>query len=74
MAFLRLGSAGSPVDWSLPAPEFADFHRRMWSEGVDLADNDVKVAYGRVHWERLLGNVRQTRYKEALRILAAGRG
>jgi aminoglycoside phosphotransferase (APT) family kinase protein len=70
MAFLFLGSSGMPIDWRAPVPEFEDYHRRMWAGEVDLADNDVKIVYGRVHWERLLQNVRRARYNEALRIVA----
>jgi aminoglycoside phosphotransferase len=69
MAFLYLGSSGKPIDWSAPVPEFRDYHRRMWAGEVDLADKDVKIACGRVHWERLLRNVRQARYNEALGIV-----
>jgi len=50
-------------------PEFRGYHRRMWAGEVDLADN-VKIVYGRVHWERLLQNVRRARYNEALRIVS----
>ena len=71
MAFLFMGSAGKPMDWSQSVPGFRDFHRRMWAGQVDLADQDVKIVYGRIHWERLLQNVRQERYKEALRIVSA---
>jgi hypothetical protein len=70
MAFLFLGSSGKPIDWSGTVPEFRDYHRRMWAGEVDLADKDVKIVYGRVHWERLLQNVRQARYNEALRIVS----
>ena len=70
MAFLTLGAAGKPVDWSRPLPGFVEFHRRMWAGEVDLADKDVKVVYGMIHWKRLLHNVRQARYKEALGIVA----
>jgi thiamine kinase-like enzyme len=70
MAFLTLGSSGKPFDWSGTMPEFADYHRRMWAGEIDLADNAVKLVYGRVHWQRLLQNVRQARYKEALRIVS----
>ena len=70
MAFLHLGAMGKPIDWSGTVPEFRDYHRRMWAGEVDLADKDVKIVYGRVHWERLLQNVRQARYNEALRIVA----
>jgi hypothetical protein len=70
MAFLFQGSSGKPIDWSGSVPEFRDYHRRMWAGDVDLADNDVKIVYGRVHWERFLQNVQQPRYKEALRTVS----
>jgi hypothetical protein len=70
MAFLHLGAMGKPIDWSGTVPEFRDYHRRMWAGEVDLADKDVKIVYGRVHWERLLQNVGRARYREALRIVA----
>jgi thiamine kinase-like enzyme len=70
MVFLLLGSSGKPIDWSETVPEFRDFHRRIWEGEVNLADNHMKTVYGRVHWERLLQNVRQARYKEALRIVS----
>jgi hypothetical protein len=70
MAFLTLGSSGKPIDWSGTVPEFSDYQGRMWAGEVDLADKDVKIVYGRVHWERLLRNVRQARYNEALRIVS----
>jgi aminoglycoside phosphotransferase (APT) family kinase protein len=70
LAFLFQGFTGQPIDWSETVPEFRDYHRRMWAGEVDLTDKDVKIVYGRVHWERLLHNVRQARYKEALRIVS----
>jgi aminoglycoside phosphotransferase (APT) family kinase protein len=70
MAFLFLGSAGKPIDWSATVPEFRDYQRRMWAGEFDLTDKDVKIVYGRVHWERLLQNVRRPGYDEALRIVA----
>jgi aminoglycoside phosphotransferase (APT) family kinase protein len=74
MAFLLLGSSGKPVDWSATVPEFRDYHRRMWAGEIDLADKEVKIVYGKVHWRRLLQNVRQARYNEALRIVADRHG
>jgi len=74
MTFLLLGSTGKPIDWSGAVPEFGDYRRRMWAGEVDLADKDVKIVYGRVHWGRLSQNVRQARYREALRIVANGCG
>lgn len=74
MAFLHLGStAGKPIDWSETMPEFSDFYRRMWAGEVDLTDKDVNIVHARVHWERLLHNVRQARYGEALRIVSEAR-
>jgi aminoglycoside phosphotransferase len=70
MGFLYLGSSGQPIDWSGAVPEFRDYHRRMWAGEFDLRNNDAKIVYGRVHWERLLQNVRQARYAEALRIVS----
>ncbi len=70
MAFLLLGSSGRPIDWGEAVPEFRDFHRRIWAGEVNLSDNRTKIVYGRVHWERLLHNVRQTRFHEALRIVS----
>jgi thiamine kinase-like enzyme len=68
--FLLLGSAGRPVDQGDPLPSFRDFHRRIWAGEVDLADNQMKTVYGRVHWQQLLQNVRCARFDEALRIVA----
>jgi hypothetical protein len=71
MAFLSLGSAGKPVDWSEPVPAYSDFQRRFWAREVDLADNHSKTIYGKVHWEQLRRNLRQPRFDETLRIVAS---
>jgi hypothetical protein len=68
--FLLLGSPGKPVDQSEKAPEFKYFQQRIWAGEVNLADNDMKTVYGRVHWEQLLQNVRRARFDEALRIVS----
>jgi len=70
MAYLWLGSSGKPANHREKAPEFRDFHRRMWAGEVNLADHEMKTVYGRVHWERLLQNVGRARYNEALRIVS----
>jgi len=70
VAFLFLGSSGRRLDLAVPAPDFQDFHRRMWSGEVNLSDMDTKVAYGRVHWEQLLRNMRQPRFNEAVKIVS----
>ena len=66
MVFLLLGSSGEPVDQSEKAPEFKDFHRRMWAGEVNLSDKDTKIVYGRVHWEQLVQNMRQTRFERSI--------
>jgi aminoglycoside phosphotransferase (APT) family kinase protein len=70
MAFLSIGSSGQPIDWSDRVPEFRDYQRRIWAGEVDLAEKDVKIVYGRVHWEQFVHNVRQARYIEALKDIA----
>jgi aminoglycoside phosphotransferase (APT) family kinase protein len=68
--FLLLGSAGKPVNLSEKLPSFRDFHQRIWAGEVNLADNDLKIVCGRVHWEQLIENMRQKRFAEALRIVS----
>ncbi len=70
MVYLLFGSSGKPVDQSENAPRFRDFHQRIWAGEVNLADSDMKIVYGRVHWERLLRNFKQARFDEALRIVS----
>lgn len=66
--FLLLGSAGKPIRKDANPPSFRDFHERIWAGEINLSDNEQKIVYGRVHWEQLLQNMRQT-LAEALRIV-----
>ncbi len=68
--FLLIGSEGKPIRRLENRPSFRDFHERIWAGEIELADNDLKVVYGMVHWEQLLQNVRQPRFDEALRIVS----
>lgn len=68
--FLLLGSAGKQIGLSEKLPSFRDFHRRIWEGEANFADNDLKVVYGRVHWEQLQQNLREARFEEALRIVS----
>jgi hypothetical protein len=67
--FLLLGSAGKPLEPTDDRPLFRDFHERIWSGEIDLADNGLKIVYGRVHWEQLLANLRHPRFDEATSIV-----
>ncbi|HEY4087142.1 MAG TPA: phosphotransferase [Bryobacteraceae bacterium] len=70
MAFLILQSGGQPINWSEPAPGYNEFQQRFWTGEIKLDETPAKIAYGRVHWERLLRNVQSPRYQESLRICA----
>jgi aminoglycoside phosphotransferase (APT) family kinase protein len=73
MAFLTLGRSGKPIDLREPAPRCSDFQRRFWAREVSLGDNQAKTVFGRVHWEQLSQNMRQSRFDEALRIVSGGK-
>ena len=68
--FLLLGAARNPTRQVETAPSFRDFHERIWAGEIDLADDDLKLVYGMVHWEQLLQNVRQPRFDDALRVIS----
>jgi Ser/Thr protein kinase RdoA (MazF antagonist) len=68
--FLLLGSAGKPISQGENLPSFRDFHRRIWAGEVNLADNNLKIVYGMVHWQQLLQNTPRTRFDEALGIVS----
>lgn len=69
--FLLLGAAGKPISQSEKLPSFGDFHRQIWAGEVNLADNDLKIVCGMVHWEQLLQNTRRIRFDEALGVVSA---
>jgi hypothetical protein len=68
--FPLLGSARNPIRQNGNSPSFREFHDRIRADDIDLADNDLKVVYGMVHWEQLLRNARQPRFDESLRIVS----
>ena len=80
MAFLFVNAAGKPldlaqpIDWSVPVPDLAEYQQRMWAGDIDLADRNGRLTYGRVNLARLLHDVRQPRYREALRTVMDRRG
>ncbi len=70
MAYMLSGSSGNPIEPNAKAPAFRDFHNRIWAGEVNLAANDAKVQYGRVHMNQLLQNLRAVRFQDALRIVS----
>lgn len=70
VVFLLLGSARQPIDVSTTVPEFEEFHRRIWAGDATFQDNEMRVTYGRVHWERFLQNVRRECFEQALKIVS----
>jgi thiamine kinase-like enzyme len=70
MGFLLLGSSGDRVNQSDSTPDFREFHRRFWAGEVNLSGKETKTVYGRVHWQQLLRNVRETRFTEALKVVS----
>lgn len=69
--YLLLGSAGKPFPPAGDTPTFREFHDQIWAGKIDLAFVESKIAYGKVHWQQLLQNVRTPRMDEALRIVAS---
>lgn len=69
--FLLLGSGGKAINLSEQLPSFEDFHQRIWAGEINLADNDLKIIYGMIHWKQFLRNLRQPRFDQALSIVSA---
>ena len=70
MAFSMLGSRASRSIGASPCPHTATFNGASGRARSTLADNQAKTVYGRVHWEQLSQNMRQSTFDEALRIVA----
>jgi hypothetical protein len=70
MFLLVLGARGKPIEWTGDAPNFRDFHDRIRAGAVNLADDALKLQYGRVHMNRTLQDMRAPRFNEALRVVS----
>lgn len=68
--FLILGSAGSPIERVDELPSFEEFYRSVWHGDVNFADKGQQIVCGLLHWNRLLNNLRQPRFGEALRVVS----
>lgn len=72
-AFIMLFSCKGQVIGSVAnAPGFRDFHARLRAGDINLANDETKLQYAKVHMNQLLQNGRTARFQEALRIVASG--
>jgi thiamine kinase-like enzyme len=70
--FLMLVAAtGKPIAQSLDAPDFADFHRRLLSGEVSLANDEAREQYAKVHLNRGLRDMQAQRFQDAIAQVAA---
>lgn len=67
--FLLIGSAGKPIEPNAQAPDFRNFHNSIWAGEVSLDRAETKLAYGRVHLNQAVRNMRTARFQDALRIV-----
>jgi thiamine kinase-like enzyme len=71
---LMLGSGGQSIAAPDHVPSFEEFYGRVWDGEVNFADKSQQITTGFVHWNRLLGNLRQPRFEEAMRIVSSRHG
>ncbi|NPV91938.1 MAG: phosphotransferase [Firmicutes bacterium] len=66
--FMLFGAKGTPVDANMKKPylSFREFHDRIWTGEISLADDEAKLQYALVHMEQLLLNMRTKRFEAAL--------
>lgn len=68
---LLVARSGTPIDPSLDAPDFREFHQRLLSGEVSLAGNEARVQYAKLHLNRALQNMRTQRFRDTLALLSA---
>jgi len=72
-AFLMvLNLKGKSIESKAKPPDFREFHDRVRAGEIDLAGDDRKLEYAKVHMNQLLQNGRTVRFQEALRIVSLG--
>jgi aminoglycoside phosphotransferase (APT) family kinase protein len=68
--FMLLGSGGKAIEADTKAPDFRDFHNRIWAGEVSLATKEAKLQYAQVHMNQILENIRAKRFQDSLRIVS----
>jgi aminoglycoside phosphotransferase (APT) family kinase protein len=71
VVFMLFCRVEKPIDSNEKAPDFRDFHGRIWTGEVSLATDEVKLRYARVHMNQALQHMRTVRFLDALRIVSA---
>ena len=68
--FLAARTGQPPLGPSTPIPDFADFHRRLWSGEISLSDQPTKTLYPHVHLQQLRQTVQTPRFNESIKQVA----
>ncbi|MGH9687889.1 MAG: phosphotransferase [Candidatus Acidiferrales bacterium] len=63
---LLVARSGTPIDPSLDAPHFRDFHQRLLAGQVTLSGDEARVQYAKLHLNEALKNMRTQRFQDAL--------
>ena len=66
MAFLANSSAEKLAALNESEIPYREFQARFWSRELILSDDRSKATFSMIHWQELLHNLRQPRFKEAL--------
>jgi len=67
---MLFGLKGKLMDSNGRAQDFRDFHDRILAGEVNLAAEEAKLQYARVHMNQFLQNMREPRFQDALRIVS----
>ena len=71
-AFVMMFSCkGRSIESLANAPDFRDFHTRIRAGEIDLANDESKLDYAKVHLNQLLQDGRTPRFQESLRIVSS---
>jgi len=68
-----VGRSRKPIELNAKAPDFRNFHDRIWAGDVSLGSKDAKLQYASVHVNQFLQNAREARFHDALEIVSIGR-
>ncbi|HTD41619.1 MAG TPA: phosphotransferase [Mucilaginibacter sp.] len=67
---LIVAGASCQIDFNSVKPGFREFHNRMWSGEIDLANNNARQQYAWVHMGQLVHNLNQKRFDDSLHIVS----